>query len=133
MRFLPAVSLVQIQLQPPFGPVVKRPKTPPFHGGNTSSNLVRVTKKKFALYVRTSFFIIQRFEQDGFAFRQNSDLPADGPKGRVRVGARQCAERISSGSPKIGKSRWRFADFYFFTFNFSLFTSIYNRFLEGNM
>ncbi len=190
MRFIPAVSLVQIQLQPPFGPVVKRPKTPPFHGGNTSSNLVRVTKKKFALYVRTSFFIIQRFEQDGFAFRQNSDLPADGPKGRVRVGARecterissgspkkgslhfmcellffiiqrfeqdgfafrqnsdlpadgpkgrvrvgarQCAERISSGSPKIGKSRWRFADFYFFTFNFSLFTSIYNRFLEGNM
>ena len=133
MRFIPAVSLVLIKLQPPFGPVVKRPKTPPFHGGNTSSNLVRVTKKKFALYVRTSFFIIQRFEQDGFAFRQNSDLPADGPKGRVRVGARECTERISSGSPKIGKSRWRFADFYFFTFNFSLFTSIYNRFLEGNM
>ena len=26
------------------GPLVKRPKTPPFHGGNTSSNLVRVTK-----------------------------------------------------------------------------------------
>ena len=24
--------------------MVKRPKTPPFHGGNTSSNLVRVTK-----------------------------------------------------------------------------------------
>ncbi len=46
MRFIPAVSLVQIQLQPPFGPVVKRPKTPPFHGGNTSSNLVRVTKKR---------------------------------------------------------------------------------------
>ena len=133
MRFIPAVSLVQIQLQPPSGPVVKRPKTPPFHGGNTSSNLVRVTKRKFALYVRTSFFINQRFEQDGFAFRQNSDLPADGPKDRVRVGARQCTERISSGSPKIGKSRWRFADFYFFTFNFSLFTSIYNRFLEGNM
>ena len=53
MRFIPAVSLVQIQLQPPkriyfgiffCGPVVKRPKTPPFHGGNTSSNLVRVTK-----------------------------------------------------------------------------------------
>ena len=29
-----------------YGPVVKRPKTPPFHGGNTSSNLVRVTKKE---------------------------------------------------------------------------------------
>ena len=28
-----------------FGPVVKRSKTPPFHGGNTSSNLVRVTTK----------------------------------------------------------------------------------------
>ena len=28
------------------GPVVKRPKTPPFHGGNTGSNPVRVTKTK---------------------------------------------------------------------------------------
>ena len=28
------------------GPVVKRPKTPPFHGGNTGSNPVRVTIKK---------------------------------------------------------------------------------------
>ena len=28
----------------PQGPLVKRPKTPPFHGGNTSSILVRVTK-----------------------------------------------------------------------------------------
>ena len=28
-----------------YGPLVKRPKTPPFHGGNTSSNLVRVTKR----------------------------------------------------------------------------------------
>ncbi len=27
-----------------YGPVVKRPKTPPFHGGNTGSNPVRVTK-----------------------------------------------------------------------------------------
>ena len=26
------------------GPLVKRPKTPPFHGGNSSSNLLRVTK-----------------------------------------------------------------------------------------
>ena len=26
------------------GPLVKRPKTPPFHGGNTGSNPVRVTK-----------------------------------------------------------------------------------------
>ena len=29
-----------------YGPVVKRPKTPPFHGGNTGSNPVRVTKKE---------------------------------------------------------------------------------------
>ena len=28
----------------PQGPLVKRPKTPPFHGGNSSSNLLRVTK-----------------------------------------------------------------------------------------
>ena len=28
----------------PPGPLVKRPKTPPFHGGNSSSNLLRVTK-----------------------------------------------------------------------------------------
>ena len=28
----------------PYGPLVKRPKTPPFHGGNSSSNLLRVTK-----------------------------------------------------------------------------------------
>ena len=28
------------------GPLVKRPKTPPFHGGNTGSNPVRVTKAK---------------------------------------------------------------------------------------
>ena len=29
-----------------YGPVVKRPKTPPFHGGNTGSNPVRVTKRE---------------------------------------------------------------------------------------
>ena len=29
-----------------YGPVVKRPKTPPFHGGNTGSNPVRVTINK---------------------------------------------------------------------------------------
>ena len=40
------------------GPVVKRPKTPPFHGGNTSSNLVRVTKYTHrTLCVRCVYFI----------------------------------------------------------------------------
>ena len=44
MRFIPAVSLVRIQLPlPKGGPMVKRSKTPPFHGGNTGSIPVRVT------------------------------------------------------------------------------------------
>ena len=33
-----------------------------------------------------SYRITRRFEQDGFDICQNSDLPADGPKVRVRVG-----------------------------------------------
>ncbi len=34
-----------------YGPLVKRPKTPPFHGGNTGSNPVRVTN----LIIRLGF------------------------------------------------------------------------------
>ena len=47
----------------PPGPLVKRPKTPPFHGGNSSSNLLRVTKRnKSELFrqsklVRTCFLL----------------------------------------------------------------------------
>ena len=43
MRFIPAVSLVRIQLPLPLRPGGQAVKTPPFHGGNTSSILVRVT------------------------------------------------------------------------------------------
>ena len=37
------------------GPLVKRPKTPPFHGGNTGSNPVRVTN----FVVRGSIFVVR--------------------------------------------------------------------------
>lgn len=47
MRFIPAVSVVRIHLPLPnicyFRPVGQEVKTPPFHGGITSSILVRVT------------------------------------------------------------------------------------------
>ena len=43
-RFIPAVSLVRIQLKPPSRPGGQEVKTPPFHGGNTGSIPVRVTK-----------------------------------------------------------------------------------------
>ena len=43
-RFIPGRSLVRIRPPlPKHGSLVKRPKTSPFHGGNTSSNLVGVT------------------------------------------------------------------------------------------
>ena len=35
--------------------MVKRPKTPPFHGGNTGSNPVRVTKKPFHQMMKRFF------------------------------------------------------------------------------
>ena len=40
------------------GPVVKRPKTPPFHGGNTGSNPVRVTKNPVHASGRDSYFLL---------------------------------------------------------------------------
>ena len=44
------------------GPLVKRPKTPPFHGGNTSSNLVRVTKKCRHPFGCLRFFLLLEYE-----------------------------------------------------------------------
>ena len=37
------------------GPIVQWPRTPPFHGGNTGSNPVRVTYNKSRFY--SGFFI----------------------------------------------------------------------------
>ena len=48
------MSPVQIQLQPPQRPVGQAAKTPPFHGGDMSSILVRVTKPN-PLSVRGDF------------------------------------------------------------------------------
>ena len=90
MRFIPAVSLVQIQLQPPlrlpcralrdkaifYGPVVKRPKTPPFHGGNTGSNPVRVTKQHLPFMGGCCFF--QKIRDETRGVRRSSPKPASG-------------------------------------------------------
>ena len=45
------MSTVRARDGVPHGPLVKRPKTPASHAGNTSSNLVRVTKNIFLLLV----------------------------------------------------------------------------------
>ena len=52
MRFIPAVSLVQIRLPLPFWPDGQAVKTPPFHGGNTGSIPVRVTTQRRCVYGR---------------------------------------------------------------------------------
>ena len=59
--------------------MVKRPKTPPFHGGNTSSNLVRVTKIITPTFVGVIILVAAgntRFEKGGFA-TQNFNSPGD--------------------------------------------------------
>ena len=64
-RFIPDRSWVRIQLPLPITavttrqwPVGQAAKTPPFHGGNTSSILVRVTKK---IKLRWGFIFLFKF------------------------------------------------------------------------
>ena len=61
------------------GPVVKRPKTPPFHGGNTGSNPVRVTKTAPTLYGWVLFFCLQK------GWDENPWGSSKQPETRVRV------------------------------------------------
>ena len=48
------------------GPIVSRPRTSPFHGGNTSSNLVGITTKK-ALIMR-AFLVVKSDEAERAEF-----------------------------------------------------------------
>ena len=93
------------------GPVVKRPKTPPFHGGNTGSNPVRVTKQHLPFMGGCCFFQKIRDENPWGSSKQ--------PETRVRVSGLWSHEygkmfrvpfatvetlptqSIPSGSPKI--------------------------------
>ena len=63
MRLLTAGSLVRVQLEEPEWPVGQAVKTPPFHGGNTSSILVRVTNKSelFAYGRWVRIFVLWKF------------------------------------------------------------------------
>ena len=118
------------------GPVVKRPKTPPFHGGNTGSNPVRVTKTTPTLYGWVLFFCLQKGRDE------NPWGSSKQPETRVRVLGLWSLEygkmfrvpfatvetlptqSIPSGSPKIPFTQVDgIFTFSLFTFHSSLFTN----------
>ena len=79
-----------------YGPLVKWPKTPASHAGNTSSNLVRVTINDLRSTIKKSVFIALRVHPFPFRTRQLSSA----------------VPKILGGQPpgKIGRCRHKEAD-----------------------
>ena len=75
------------------GPVVKRPKTPPFHGGNTSSNLVRVTKRNG---------IHRQMNAASFFFSLFSPITVSEEKARESIAAHKTSLHLSALPTKAG-------------------------------